>query len=129
MNQKMYIATWDTQIVLKTKRYSHYEIKILSKDASFNIDENSVPHTLKCGWHVQQISALYILFKQVLLMNQTMYIATWDKEIFFKTKPYWRWEIKILSKDASFNIDENAVPHILKCVWHRSVNISFVHLI
>ena len=64
MNQKMYIATWDTQIVLKTKRYSHYEIKILSKDASFNIDEYSVRNTLKCGWYVQQISALYILLNR-----------------------------------------------------------------
>ena len=49
MNQKMYIATRDTQIVLVTKRYSHYEIKILCKDASFNIDEYSVRNTLKCG--------------------------------------------------------------------------------
>ena len=64
MNKKMYIATWDTQIVLKTKRYSHYEIKILNKDASFNIDEYSVRNTLKCGWYVQQISALYILLNR-----------------------------------------------------------------
>ena len=48
MNQTMYIATWDSQIVLVTKPYSHWIIEILSTGASFNIDENSVPHTLKC---------------------------------------------------------------------------------
>ena len=65
MNQTMYIATWDSQIVLKTKRYKGVftlEIKdaFWATDASFNIDKNSVPHTLKCVWHVQQISAMYI---------------------------------------------------------------------
>ena len=50
-------------------------------------------------------------------MNQPIYIATWVRAIFFKTKPYWRWESKILTKDTSLNMDENAVPHTLKGVW------------
>ena len=60
MNQTMYIAMWDSQIVLVTNPYSHWIIEILSNDASFNIDENSLPHTLKYVWHVQQISAMCI---------------------------------------------------------------------
>ena len=65
-----------------------------------------------CPSHIEMclISSTNISFvhliKQVLIMNQTIYIATWDREIFFKTKPYWRWEIKILTKDTSFHIAE-----------------------
>ena len=66
-------------------------------------------------WLIRSTNISFVhLIKQVLLMNQTIYIATWDREIFFKTKPYWRWEIKILTKDTSFNIDENAVPNIIE---------------
>ena len=61
MNQTMYIASWDSQIVLVTKPYSHWINEILSSGASFNIDKNSVRNTLKCVWHVQQISAIYII--------------------------------------------------------------------
>ena len=76
-----------------------------------------------CSSHIEMwlISSTNISFvhliKQVLIMNQTIYIATWDREIFFKTKPYWRWEINTLTKDTSFHIAENAVPKSLKCVW------------
>ena len=59
MNQTMYIAKWDSQIVLVTKPYSHWIIEILSIGASLYIDKNSVPHTLKCVWHSSQISAMY----------------------------------------------------------------------
>ena len=48
MKQTIYMATEETLRILDTKPYSHQEINILSKDASFNINENSAHNTLKC---------------------------------------------------------------------------------
>ena len=31
-------------------------------------------------------------------MNQTMYIATWDTQIVFKTKPYWHWKSRFWAR-------------------------------
>ena len=183
MNQKMYIATWDTQIVLVTKPYSHWINEILSNDASFNIDENSVRNTLKCVRYVQQISGMYILLNRsyswiklyILLrvrgkyflrqsdidVEKSKFWASIHHSILIKmlslthcnlsdnvhkyqlctsnlsvptheanyvyryirpanilvTKRYTHWLMDILSTGASFNIDENSVPHTLKCVW------------
>ena len=116
MNQTMYIATWDTQIVLVTKRYTHWLMDILSTDASFNIDENSVPHTLKCVWHGQkfQLCTCNLTFTT----HESNYVYCYVRFANgFSYKAYSHCAIDILSNGASFNIDENAVPNSLKCVW------------
>ena len=92
-------------------------MEILNTGASFNIDENSVPHTLKCVWHGSVNFSYVHVFLNLLFMNQTMYIATWDSQMVLVTKPYSHCAIEILSNGISFNIDENSVPNSLKCVW------------
>ena len=62
MNQTMYMATRDMLRILDEKPYSHQKINILSKDASFNIDENSAHYTLKYLSKAQQVSALHMSF-------------------------------------------------------------------
>ena len=77
MNQIMYICTWDTQSfkdkAILTLGNQDFELGCIIQ---YRWNILSVTHWIEA--YVQQISALYILLN---ILNQTIYIATWDREI------------------------------------------------
>ena len=128
MNQTMYIATWDSQIVLVTKRYKHWIMDILSTGASFNIDEIlSLTH-----WNVSDT------FNKFQLCTSNLKVPTHESNYVYR---YVRFA-NSFSYKAIFTLDNRdfeqrciiqyrwkfCPSHIEMCLTQLT-NFNYVHLI
>ena len=129
MNQTMYIATWDSQIVLVTKRYSHWINEIFSTGASFNIDKKILSLT---HWNVSDTFHKFQLCTSNLKVpiHESNYVYRYVRYAnSFKDKAILTLGNQDFELGCIIQYRWKFCPSHIEMCLTRSVNFSYVHVI
>ena len=112
-------------------RQSNIDIEqssILSNGASFNIDENAVPHTLKCVWHGHKFQLC--TSNLTVPTHESNYVYRYVRFAnSFSYKAILTLAIDILSTWCIIQYRWKFCPSHIEMCLTRSTNFSYVHLI